>query len=265
MNCPKCQAKVADGHFYCPICRTMIHSNIEEEAEANRGLVERAGSVLFNLLLIGFIIAGSVVVARQINWQELIDQFKGKPEGRMKVERTETRPRAGSNAARPGDSVVAAAAPAEMKKSDRPAGVESVRALSQKIEELPTLEEVAKNSAAPAIQTRSETTESNRDAEPRSSTKPVQTPRPNPALGAEQIDAKQSGDAGFVTINSYVAARIYVDGQFSGVTPRTVKLTSGDHQIRLIADGYDDWTRRVRLKSKQQVGLMASLKKKLGQ
>lgn len=272
MNCPKCQTKVAEGHFYCPNCRTMIHSNIEEEAGANRGMVERAGSVLFNLLLIGFIIAGSVVVARQINWQELIDQFKGKPEGRVKVERPETRARAIFIASRSTDQVVEAASSTEMKKSERssgPTGIESVRALSQKIEELPTLEEAAKSTVAQPAQSLPARIEPAKNSDPSSTApvapdKPVQTPRSNPALSAEQIDAKQSGDAGFVTITSYVAARIYVDGQFSGVTPRTVKLTSGDHQIRLIADGFEDWTRRVRLKSKQQVGLMASMKKKPG-
>jgi hypothetical protein len=84
-------------------------------------------------------------------------------------------------------------------------------------------------------------------------------------LGVEQIDAKSAGETGFVSVNSYTPARIYVDGQFSGVTPRTIRLTAGDHQIRLIADGYEDWTRRVRLKARQQVGIMASMKKKVTQ
>ena len=67
---------------------------------------------------------------------------------------------------------------------------------------------------------------------------------------------------GYLAIDSYIAAKIYVDGQFSGTTPRTVKLIPGDHQIRLIADGYDDWTRRVKLRGSQQVGIKAAMKKR---
>ncbi|MCI0664731.1 MAG: PEGA domain-containing protein [Acidobacteria bacterium] len=76
-----------------------------------------------------------------------------------------------------------------------------------------------------------------------------------------KIDENYSG-AGVVAINSYTQARIYINGQFSGTTPRTIRLSAGDHQIRLTADGYDDWTRRIRLKTKQQLGIMASMKRK---
>jgi hypothetical protein len=247
---------------------------VDEENRAKRAMVARVGSVLINLLLLAFIIGGSIIVAKQINWQELINQFKGKPAGKVKVEKNELRSRSVQGGSRSVEKGVEVALPAETKNSERssrPPGIESVRALSQKIEELPTLEESTKNSPVSTTHPATESAkEPAKDQDVNSSplavtARPGQIPRPNPALAAEQIDAKQSGEEGFVTINSYISARIYVDGQFSGATPRTVKLTPGDHQIRLIADGYDDWTRRVRLRSKQQIGLMASMKKRPGQ
>ncbi|MBK7598528.1 MAG: PEGA domain-containing protein [Acidobacteria bacterium] len=60
-------------------------------------------------------------------------------------------------------------------------------------------------------------------------------------------------------------AKIYIDGHYSGPTPTTVRLTAGDHQVRLIADGYDEWTRRVKLKSRRQTAIMASMRRAPGQ
>ena len=67
---------------------------------------------------------------------------------------------------------------------------------------------------------------------------------------------------GLVSINSYVPARIYIDGQFSGVTPRAVKLVAGDHHISLMADGYREYTRKVKVDGHQQIGMVASMTRK---
>lgn len=64
-----------------------------------------------------------------------------------------------------------------------------------------------------------------------------------------------------LTIKSYVPARIYINGEFSGVTPRTVKLLAGEHTVTLVADGYQEWARKVKLSGQQQAGILASLKK----
>src|SRR5262249_3497999 len=98
-----------------------------------------------------------------------------------------------------------------------------------------------------------------------SKTAPVRNVRDGTELDVEHIEVKKRGEVGYVAIDSYIPARIYVDGQFSGLTPRTVKLSVGDHLVRLIAEGCEDWTRRVKLKSDQQIGIMASMKKKLAQ
>ena len=67
---------------------------------------------------------------------------------------------------------------------------------------------------------------------------------------------------GLISINSYVPARIYIDGQFSGVTPRAVKLVAGDHHISLMADGYREYSRKVKVDGHQQIGMVASMTKK---
>ena len=77
--------------------------------------------------------------------------------------------------------------------------------------------------------------------------------------------ADSSQEEALLSINSIVTAKIYIDGQYSGATPTTVRLTAGDHQVRLIADGYDEWTRRVKLKSRRQTAIMASMRRAQGQ
>ena len=67
---------------------------------------------------------------------------------------------------------------------------------------------------------------------------------------------------GLISINSYVPARIYIDGQFSGVTPRAVKLVAGDHHISLMADGYREYSRKVKVDGHQQIGMVASMTRK---
>ncbi|MFN0122683.1 MAG: PEGA domain-containing protein [Blastocatellia bacterium] len=75
-------------------------------------------------------------------------------------------------------------------------------------------------------------------------------------------DKDLNKSTGSVSINSYSRAYIYIDGQFSGATPRVVRLLAGDHVITLRADGFDDWTRKVSLHGRQQVGLMASMSRR---
>src|SRR5262249_37169380 len=149
--------------------------------------------------------------------------------------------------------------------------VESVRSLQQKIEELPSLPSLENSTQPLKPATVPPLTKS--EIIPGTSLESAPTPKPVPVgsqkegakLGVERIEVKQGVEAGYVAIESYIPARIYVDGQFSGLTPRTVKLSVGDHLIRLIAEGYEDWTRRVKLKTHQQIGVMASMKKKVAQ
>jgi hypothetical protein len=82
-------------------------------------------------------------------------------------------------------------------------------------------------------------------------------------LGVEPVEAALSPHIGLLTIKSYIRARVYIDGQFSGYTPRSVKLTTGEHKLTLLADGHEEWSRSLRLKGNQQIGIMAALIKKV--
>jgi hypothetical protein len=58
-------------HFYCPTCHTPVYDYLSDTSKS-RGLVERISSQILTLLLLAFIIGASVMVARAINWKELI-------------------------------------------------------------------------------------------------------------------------------------------------------------------------------------------------
>ncbi|MFM8393436.1 MAG: PEGA domain-containing protein [Acidobacteriota bacterium] len=80
-----------------------------------------------------------------------------------------------------------------------------------------------------------------------------------PDVEIQQIEAAPTDQTGIVSINCPVPARVYIDGQYSGVTPRTVHLNAGEHQVRLVADGYLEWNSKVRVRSRQQMGVLASM------
>ncbi|HYE72843.1 MAG TPA: PEGA domain-containing protein, partial [Blastocatellia bacterium] len=93
---------------------------------------------------------------------------------------------------------------------------------------------------------------------------PRSQPIPEPVAASLEVDsgpAELDSRTGLLTIKSYVPARIYIDGAYSGVTPRSVKLIAGEHTVTLVADGFQEWTRRVKLNGKEQAGILASLKK----
>ncbi|MCI0664316.1 MAG: PEGA domain-containing protein [Acidobacteria bacterium] len=78
----------------------------------------------------------------------------------------------------------------------------------------------------------------------------------NPELGpAEQslptpniiADLPTTGPTvGELTIECSVrGARIYIDGSYSGVAPRTLRLRAGFHTILIVSDDYENWERRL--------------------
>lgn len=92
-------------------------------------------------------------------------------------------------------------------------------------------------------------------------------PAPNPveAVANLEVEAGQTllqPNIGLVSIKSYVPARVYIDGVYSGVTPRSVKLLAGEHSINLLANGYQDYTRTIKVTGQQQIGILASMSKK---
>jgi len=265
MQCPRCQTEVSEWQFYCPNCSAQVQNYTSEVERPQRGKIERVGVRVLKALLAIFIVGALVLMARMVQWKQLFDSIRGNTDASAEISpgsKSERASRARASAARPADGSLAPVRTKDAARAEKSQAVESVRALPQKIEELPSADDQPqapkpKPPAKAAEEPSTAVAES--VSTPKSAAEPV---RDGVQLGVEQIDAKSSGETGQVTINSYTPARIYVNGQFSGITPRTIRLTAGDHQIRLMADGHEDWTRRVRLKARQQVGIMASMKKK---
>ncbi|MCI0666215.1 MAG: PEGA domain-containing protein, partial [Acidobacteria bacterium] len=209
---------------------------------------------------------GSVLIIRGINWREVVSGIKESVDA-TPVEKVAQKTRAvlsGGRRSGPAKSV------SEIKTLET-SSVESVRVVLRKVLELPSLDALSKSPTlspmpvtdeVPRIFSVTENDSTDQLLPPPSEVYTLTSSNPEIVTGIELIDEKQKKMAGFVSVNSLAPARIYVDGEFSGVTPRTIKLTPGDHQIWLIANGYEDWMRRVRLKSKQQVNIVAWLKKK---
>lgn len=265
MQCPKCQAEVPEWHFYCPNCCTQVQTYKPEIERPPRGRFERAGARVLEAMVWMLIIAALVLTGRAVQWNEIFAAIRGytdvseKSGTDSKVKRAS---RTRSDEDRP-DKAPMVAKTAEVSRQEKKDAVESVRAMPQKIEELPSVEDhpQSQKPGLPAAPVRVENAPVV-TAPDSTSKSAIRSASVDAHRGIEQVDAKKSGDTGLVVINSYTPARIYINGQFSGITPRTIKLTPGDHQIRLIADGYADWTRRVRLETKQQIEVMASMKKK---
>jgi hypothetical protein len=56
-------------------------------------------------------------------------------------------------------------------------------------------------------------------------------------------------------------AEVYVDGTFIGNAPATLKLTPGQHTIRVTQAGYKDWSREIGVQAGSEAHLTASLGK----
>ena len=253
MQCPKCQAEVSEGHFYCSNCQAQVQTYEPEVEISRRGRFERAGARLLNALVWVAIISALVLIGRMALWTELIAAIRGEPAISEKAETDSKAKRASSLRSDKGrldgktpktandktpkaandktpkaanDKTPKAAKVVQVSGGEKNDPVKSLPATPQKVEELPPAQD-----------------------------------QPQSQKGVERIGAKNSDETGLV-INSHTPAKIYINGQFSGITPRTIKLNTGDYQIRLIADGFEEWTRRVRVKNKQQVEINASMKKK---
>ncbi|HEX4948457.1 MAG TPA: PEGA domain-containing protein [Blastocatellia bacterium] len=90
---------------------------------------------------------------------------------------------------------------------------------------------------------------------------------PSATEAAPKLEVEPTGvilhpNTGLVTINSYVPARVYIDGVYSGNTPRSVKLLAGEHSISLLANGYHEYSRKIKVLGQQQVGILAAMSKK---
>jgi hypothetical protein len=56
-------------------------------------------------------------------------------------------------------------------------------------------------------------------------------------------------------------AEVYVDGAFIGNAPATLKLSPGQHTIRVTQSGFKDWSRDISVQAGSEAHLSASLDK----
>ena len=74
---------------------------------------------------------------------------------------------------------------------------------------------------------------------------------------AEQTESpeKVQQQTGFLNVTSSVPAQVYVDHKVVGETPIKVSLAQGKHLVRIVANGFDPFVRRVRIMSNQTQAL----------
>lgn len=69
-------------------------------------------------------------------------------------------------------------------------------------------------------------------------------------------------DVGELTVECSVrGARIYIDGSYSGVAPRTLRLRAGFHSILIVSDLYKTWEQRLLIPGAKISVVRAELKK----
>jgi hypothetical protein len=92
-------------------------------------------------------------------------------------------------------------------------------------------------------------------AEPQSG--PIQSdPASSPVRPAEIVAT------GTIEVHSTPdGAEVYVDGAFIGNAPATLKLSPGQHTIRVTQSGFKDWSREIAVQAGSEAHLAASLEK----
>jgi len=88
-------------------------------------------------------------------------------------------------------------------------------------------------------------------------------PEPAPVPGLTITGTLSDSSICELTIESApAAARIYIDGSFSGSSPRSFRLSPGEHIILIIHDGYNSWERKLSLPEGKTAALKAEMSRK---
>jgi hypothetical protein len=89
----------------------------------------------------------------------------------------------------------------------------------------------------------------------------------NITKGTEEATTAAAGSKGAevpetVSLNTDpVGADVYVDGEFHGNTPATLKLRPGKHTITVKKSGFKDWSREISTEAGSEANLTATLEK----
>ena len=245
-RCPNCKSEVIEWHSFCQDCHVHLpsYTSSERPVSTYRGKVDRSWSTWF---LIGGFVIGSGLLAGSIDWQELSQLLRGQTMTADEVAKVnesvrEKLARRRVIRSRPGQSVGNGSAP-----EGNPG--ETVAAAPVPPEEVPTgpRNTEQRGAARETVVTAY------------AGYNPVSRAEMTPDVAIEQVEAAPSDRTGIVSINCQVPARIYINGQYSGTTPRAVHLNAGEYQIRLVSDGYLEWNSKVRVRDRQQMGVLASM------
>jgi hypothetical protein len=257
MQCPGCQYEVSGCHFYCPECRTQLlrttglSLTAQEIAkiEPPGAPPSRALPAILMAVTIGGLATGVVLTVTNISDQSaaghqglaqnssvltessvLAESFVNRPAMRRTVS-------IGSGQQTEEMAAAPLTSAAARSESQKPAAKTELDNQGVK----PDLALAARNAASPAA-----ATELVKDE-----------------IKVAPFDSTLDPQMGLLTIKSHAPARIYINGQFSGTTPRAVRLLAGEHTVSLSADGYEEWLRKIPLRGRQQVTVSASMNKKI--
>ena len=252
MQCPDCRSEVLGWPVSCPHCQTSLQSfsNLTASEKPQALSLRLTRAVRLILVTIALVILATAVRlnyggGKQTEGRSVLAQTKASPSPTPLPPSTAIVP---PDETRELATVERAASHAPPKATAPIAGRESTEPAAAPIEEAGVHAAGADEAVPPKI----------------NATKPASAAAEaaGEEIGIEPPDPTITDSLGLLTVKSYTRARIYIDGQFSGVTPRTIKLLAGEHSLSLMADGYEEWKRKVRLRGREQVGVLASMNKK---
>ena len=236
-KCLMCSTEVNESHFYCPECRYPVGPPPNDPDSGAASLWEQIRQGWVSLLLIIGFIGGSVILVRAIDWRSLNLMLHGETmtaEEKNLDKQSVTERLARRKVSRGRNQVTGSTANATQLAANQESRPQSAPATDLA---------VASSSGAAAVERTA-----NRANFP-----------DDQSVEIEQFEAPPTDQTGIVTIKSQATARVYIDGQYSGVTPRTVNLNAGEHQVRLVSDGYLEWNDRIQVRSRKQTGVLASM------
>ncbi len=290
MKCPNCLNNLNAKFAYCPYCRKRIPTPASatiKETESFQFDERSQPGILRGALLVFLLISCVIALAVAINFGNA-DQPKTAASDAEKLDESVTKPEPIVESSAVNNEVVLPEKPpmpsAPPQKMTSATKLQTISILSDSIvasASVSNSRSIIASSATPINSATKTTVVSDAsDLPPRQKPqvvgrKTIQKEFPplpeltkvnssNSELRLE-VDASPvvlQKNIGLVSINSYIPARIYIDGQFSGMTPRAVKLVAGEHQISLMAEGYREYSRKVKVDGHQQIGMVASMTRK---
>ena len=262
MECPGCQQEVLSLSFYCPVCRTQLRRTsglsltAQEITKLEPPSPPPSRRLPFMLVAVVIVVLTSAALMTfiKVSKQAAATRETVTPSSSVLDESFVNRPATRrARAAQKQETPSAADTPLQAEPAGTAKAVEAVPLVSSVVKTEQREPEI-KLTSTPALEA--------------SAPKPIVSLAPTvkeAEIKVEALDTAVDPRVGVMIIKSATRARIYINGQFSGTTPHTIRLSTGEHTVSLSADGYEDWSRKIQLRGRQQISITASLKKKAEQ